>query len=148
MDLMDRTFVIPDYRAVPDPAALWADLCAKYGFQNVNLMQMHVSWNPESGFVTFAMNVPVACAKVKLPHYVRRMVEAFIADEPWKSRELVLRETMAKEEIWKHLQTLTPFQHHSQFQIISGRNDISPAPTWPSGHIMLNPIRFPVTWKL
>jgi hypothetical protein len=148
VDLMDRTFIIPDYRAVPDTAALWTDLCAKFGFQAVNVTQMHVSGNPDAGQVTFAMKIPVSCSKVKLPHYLRRTVEAFIAADPWKSEELILPAMMGKDEIWKHLQTLTPLPHHSQFQIISGRNDISAAKTWPAGHIMLNPLKFPVTWKL
>jgi hypothetical protein len=148
VDLLDRTFIIPDYRAVPDAAALCVDLFAKYGFQAAKVVQMHISGIPEMGHVTFAMKMAVSCSKVKLLHYLRRTVEAFTADEPWKSGELVLPATMGNDEIWKHLQTLTPLSHHSQFQIISGRNDISAATTWPAGHIMLNPLKFPVTWRL
>jgi hypothetical protein len=148
IDLMDRTFIIPDYRAVEDPAAGWADLCAKYGFQWINIQQMTVTGHPATGAIQFVAKIASSCSKVKIPHSLRRTVESFTTDPSWKSEELVLPVAMGKEEIWKRLQTMIPLPHHSQFQIISGKNDISTAATWPAGHIQLNPIRFPVAWRL
>jgi hypothetical protein len=107
-----------------------------------------MSGNPASGPVPFNPKVPVSCLKVKIPHYVRRSFEVDIADEPWKSGDVVLPATFGKEEIWKHLQSLTPLPHHSQFQIISGRNEISHLPNGPIGLIALIPKKFPVTWRI
>lgn len=71
-----------------------------------------------------------------------------MAGEPWKSGEVVSRADMGKEAIWSRLQTLIPLPDHSQFQIISGRNEISHLPNCPIGLILLIPKKFPVTWRI
>jgi hypothetical protein len=148
IDLADRRSIIEDYRAVEDPVAIWADLCAKYGFQSLNASQLAVPGSPTGGLVIFGTKVPVSCSKVTIPHCLRRTVEAYIADEPWRSEALVLLASLGKEDIWKYLQTITPLPHHSQFQIISGKNDISASQTWPAGKIIVIPTKVPVTWRI
>jgi hypothetical protein len=136
------------YRAVEDPVLIWKDLCTSYGFQTLASNQLNVLGTPRSGQVTFSPKVAISCLNVKIPHYVRSSFVAHIADEPWKSGEVVLPIRFGKEDIWKHLQTLTPRPHHSQFQIISNRVEISHLPNWPAGLIELMPKRFPVTWHI
>jgi hypothetical protein len=147
IDLTDRTFIISDYRAVENPVAIWADLCAKYGFQSLNASPLVVSGTPTSGLVTFGTKTPVSCSRVKIPYYLRRTVEAYITDEPC-SGEFVLLASRGKEDIWKHLQTLTPLPRHSQFHSISGKNDISASQTWPAWKIILISMKFPVAWRI
>jgi hypothetical protein len=149
VDLADRTFIIENYRvAVEDPAAIWADICGKYGFQELKMNQVRVDGNQRSGQVLFVPKVPVTGLNVKIPHYLRRSFEVYIADEPWKSGEVVLRADLGKEAICSHLKSLIPLPDHSQFQIVSGRNEISHLSNWPIGLIVLIPKKFPVTWRI
>jgi hypothetical protein len=71
-----------------------------------------------------------------------------MADVPWQADDIVLPAALGRDGIWAHLQTIFPLPDLSQFQVISGRNEIPHAPTWPIGLIKLIPKLFPVTWRI
>jgi hypothetical protein len=58
---------IPDYRAVPDPVGIWADLSAKYGFPVVNIGQMRVTGTPDAGLVTLGKKISKKSSKKPVP---------------------------------------------------------------------------------
>jgi hypothetical protein len=67
IDLIDRKFIIDKYRAVEDYAALWKDLCGKYGFQSIDASQLRGSGNPRDGLISFNPKLAVSCLNVKIP---------------------------------------------------------------------------------
>jgi hypothetical protein len=90
VDALDRTFIIDNYRvAINDPTDIWTDLVSKYGFTAVDSTQMTVTGQPTDGRIQFKLKVPISYLKVNLQHYVRRSFEIHIADEPWRSGEIV-----------------------------------------------------------
>jgi hypothetical protein len=56
-----RTFVIENYRCdSDDPAAIWTNITAKYGFAATNPTQLSISGKPEDGLVVFKFKLPTA----------------------------------------------------------------------------------------
>jgi hypothetical protein len=85
-----------------------------------------------------------------LEPYTRRTFTLHIADEPWKSGEILLPTALGRDQIWEHLQTLHTIPDISQFQIIAGRVDITKNKDtrWPPGRIEAIPFKFPVNWNI
>jgi hypothetical protein len=147
--LLDRSFIVENYRVEnDDPLAIWTDVRNKYGFAEVTTTQMTISGHPSTGRIEFKIEVAVSCLNVTLPHFVSRSFEILIADEPWKSGEVISPATHNRDQVWEQLQQLTPLPHISQFQFIQGRTDISTCLSFPPGEIIAIPYKSPVTWLI
>jgi hypothetical protein len=126
-------------------------LSEDYGFQAVKTTQVRFApetpWtNGQKVCVTF--KTAISCTAVKLVPYTRHEFTLHIADEPWESGEVLLPTSFGKDQIWAHLQSLHPIPDVSQFQVISGRKEITKDAQWPPGRIEAIPFAFSVSWRI
>jgi hypothetical protein len=128
IDLLDMSFLIGNVRIDGDPAKVMKMLSEKYGFP--------------------ATKTTTTCSAVTLEPFTRRGFTLYIPDDPWESREILLPTAFGNVQIWEHLQTLHPIPDVTQFQVVSGRKEITEADKWPDGKIEGVPCTFPVTWRI
>jgi hypothetical protein len=151
IDLSDRSFLIDKIRFEEDPAKIMKMLSEKYGFPKTKTTQ--VRFSPETPWangqtVIIAFKTATSCSAVKLEPFSRREFVLHIADEPWRSGEVLLPTAFGKKQIWEHLQTMHPIPDVSQFQVIAESIDVTKDDRWPSGRIEAIPFKFPVQWRI
>jgi hypothetical protein len=151
VDLLDGSFVIENIRIDDDPAKVLKMLAEKYGFPATKTTQ--VKFSPETPWVSgqtvcVAFKTATSCSAVKLEPFTRPEFVLYIADDPWESGEILLPTSFGKVKIWEHLQTLHSIPDVTQFQVVSGKKEITKDDRWTEGKIEAIPCTFPVTWRI
>jgi hypothetical protein len=145
----NQVFLIENYRVnEDDPAAIWTDICSKYGFVHPG-NHLKVEGNPNAGQIVYTYKLPASVINVQLPIYQSRTFKIFVKDEAWDTGEIVSPAAAEKDAIWNQLSEIRPLRHFSQFQFSYAQGEI-PATSRRllTGHISVARIKFPVTWRL
>jgi hypothetical protein len=145
-----KVYLIEDYRfPTQDPAAIWQDICTKYGFINPGPTFLQVSGHPADGLVTFTYKVSASLIDVKIQAWTSRSFKIIAKEEEWNTGEILSPEPWGREEIWAQLSSIRALPHFSQFHFSYSSGEIPrTSRTLPPGHITVVRVRFPIKWRL
>jgi hypothetical protein len=145
-----KVFLIDNYRAPAlDPAAIWLDMCQKYGFVDPGPNFLRVDGHPDDGLVPFTYRVSASLVNVKLTPLINRTFKIIEEEEEWLTSEILSPMAWGKEEIWTQLCSTRSLPHFSQFQFTYSAGEIpGTSRTLPPGHITVTRTKFPIRWRL
>jgi hypothetical protein len=142
--------LINDYRvSVEDPAAIWTDICSKYGFVSPRSNHIQVSGNPDLGLITYTLKLPTSVLNVRLSPHISRTFKIIEEEDEWNTGEILSPREFDKEQVWNQICAIHQLPHHSQFHISYEHGEVpATSRTLPPGTIKVTRIRFPIKWRL
>jgi hypothetical protein len=144
-----KLYIIDPYRCdTNDPAAIWIDVCEKYGFINPGPVHLQVSGAPGTGEIRYVYKVATALAKVTFPSYRPRTFQIYVDEEEWNTGEILSLSTWDRDRVWAQLSDIRSLPHPSQFLFKTKESKEIPGKVLPPGGIIAARIKFPITWRI
>jgi hypothetical protein len=146
----NQIFLIENYRVTEeDPATIWSEVCAKYGFVSPGNTHLRVEGSPDLGLITYTYRLPASVMNVQLPIYHSRTFKIIVNEDVWETGEILSPASRERDAIWDQLSEIRALPHYSQFSFSYDHGEISATSRrLPPGHIDVVRIKFPVRWHL